>query len=684
MKLLTKITLIMTLVAKVFSPMVAKDNVPTYNFNRALEEAQRGNKQSAMEYFNKEIADNPKNGYAYMAIAKFHMNNSEYGDARNAAESALKYLPKKDKISMARVFLLRGQLLAIERDTIGAYSDIATSIRLDPTNEEAYEKRGQLLYEQKRYDEADADYLKILDLDPGGVVGRMGFGRNAYARKCYDKAIEQYDRVIALNPDYSSGYSFRAEVNIAKQEYLKAIDDICKALEIDSDSKAHHLLFKFPIEQLPLIIAKLKSLSVKYPHSGEYEYYLAQIYTDKRMFHESNVALEKAFDIDAESYFLEMIADNYSEIGDYEKALCFIDRASQMNPDDVNLIATRADILGESGDIEGAIAQWSEFIKKNPDFYGGYYRRGFFEDNSGKTEEALADYDMAVMLSPQFAYAHLGRGDMLEKLGHHEEAKIAYQKVIELDTVPNNESCAMYALLMLNRRDEAIAFMDKVIMNDSITPGNYYDAACFTSRLGDKEKALGYLRIAFIKGFRRFSHVRCDDDLTGVRTLPEFEVLMSEYENKLPQKNDTVTGIKVGDDDPKSEIIEIPFTPMGGVTKINCSINNLPLNFIFDTGASSVSLSMVEANFMMKNGYLKNSDVVGSGNYIDANGNVSEGTVINLRQIDLGGLKLHNVHASVVRNQKAPLLLGQSVLGRLGRIEIDNKNKKLIINTFSR
>lgn len=54
--------------------------------------------------------------------------------------------------------------------------------------------------------------------------------------------------------------------------------------------------------------------------------------------------------------------------------------------------------------------------------------------------------------------------------------------------------------------------------------------------------------------------------------------------------------------------------------------------------------------------------------------NVFEGTIINIRQVDFGELKLENVRAFVVRNQKAPLLLGQSVLSRLGKIEIDNSN----------
>lgn len=655
----------------------AKDKRESYNFTRALEEAQKGNKQGAMEYFNKEVSENPKNGYAFMAIAAFHMENSEYGDARTAVESALKYLPKKDKNSLSQVYLIRSGLLTIECDTIAAYSDMATAIRLNPLNEEAYEKRGQLYYEQGKYDEGDSDYKKILQLNPGGVIGRMGLGRNAYARKDYDTAIEQYNRIIAINPDYSSGYSFRAETLLAKGEYLKAIDDICKALEIDSDGKAHYLLFKFPANQLTLVVTKLKGLSAKHPLTGEYEYYTAQIYTDKRMYTESNNALEKAFGIDARGFLLEMIADNYSEIGDYTNAILYINRAIQMNPEDDNLIGKRADILGESGDIDGAIVQWGEYINKNPDFAGGYYRRGFFEDNSDRTEDALKDYDMAIMLMPEYAYAYLGKGDMLEKLGRHDEAQIAYQKVVDMDTVPNNESCAMYALLALGRNDDAIAFMDKVIANDSINPGNYYDAACFYSRIGDYEKSLYNLRKSFEKGFRRFHHVIIDDDLEALRQTEGFVKLIDEFQMKAYVQESQLPD---ADTETVTETTEIPFTPDGGCASVKCSINDLPLSFIFDTGASIVSLSQLEANFMLKNGYLSSKDIVGSGRFTDANGDVSEGTVINLREVDFGGLKLKNVRASVVCNQKAPLLLGQSVLGRLGKIEIDNHNKKLIIN----
>ena len=435
MKLLNALVILgMTLMVAL--PMSAKDKTPSYNFSRAMDEVQKGNTQTALEYFNKEINENPKNGCAYLAMTAIHLENKDYGDARNTVESALKHMPKKDKASVSRIYELRGKILAIEGDTVAAYSDLATSIKLDPANEEAYEKRAQLLYEQKRYDEADADYLKLAELNPGGVMGRMGLGRNAFARKDYDKAIEQYTRIITLYPDYSSGYSFRAQAYLAKKDYFKAMDDVCKALEIDSDPKAFHLLFDFPADQLTLVTTKLRGMSAKNPNTGEYEYYIGLLYGNNRMYEQANEALERAFEIDAHSGFLEQIADNHSEMGGYAKALAYIERASQMDPDNDELIINRADTLGESGDIDGAIATWGEFIKKNPDFWGGYYRRGFFEDNSGRTEAALADYDMAIMLSPDYAYAYLGKGDMLEKLGRHDEAVEAYRKWWNLTQFP--------------------------------------------------------------------------------------------------------------------------------------------------------------------------------------------------------------------------------------------------------
>ncbi len=97
----------------------------------------------------------------------------------------------------------------------------------------------------------------------------------------------------------------------------------------------------------------------------------------------------------------------------------------------------------------------------------------------------------------------------------------------------------------------------------------------------------------------------------------------------------------------------------GGVSIIPCKVNSVPMSFVFDTGASDVTISLTEANFMFKNGYLSKNDITGVSNYSDANGDITEGINIILREIEIQGLKLYNVEASIVKNMVAPLLLGQ-------------------------
>jgi len=117
----------------------------------------------------------------------------------------------------------------------------------------------------------------------------------------------------------------------------------------------------------------------------------------------------------------------------------------------------------------------------------------------------------------------------------------------------------------------------------------------------------------------------------------------------------------------------------GGVYYIPCVVNKIPLSFVFDSGASTVTISLTEASFMFKNGYLKEADILTTENYIDANGNLNEGIVINIKELEIQGLKIENVKATIIKNTNAPLLLGQSVLSRLGVLQLDFSNGTLLI-----
>ncbi len=119
---------------------------------------------------------------------------------------------------------------------------------------------------------------------------------------------------------------------------------------------------------------------------------------------------------------------------------------------------------------------------------------------------------------------------------------------------------------------------------------------------------------------------------------------------------------------------------VGRTYRIPCSVNGLSLDFILDTGADQVSISLSEALKMIKTGVIDKNDLLNTEYYQLANGELVEGTTLIIRELKIGGLTIKNVEASIVHSLNAPLLLGQSALSKLGKITIDYKKNELIIN----
>ncbi len=117
----------------------------------------------------------------------------------------------------------------------------------------------------------------------------------------------------------------------------------------------------------------------------------------------------------------------------------------------------------------------------------------------------------------------------------------------------------------------------------------------------------------------------------------------------------------------------------GGVKIVSLEINDIPLQFVFDTGASSICISLREAEELVRQGTLTKEDIIKEQYFTDANGNVSKGMLVNLRKVKIGNTILRDVEANIVPNYKAPLLLGQTALKQFGTIEINNEDNIIIL-----
>lgn len=659
------------------SAMLA-DNIKrpdSYNYSRGVEAINNNNAEEALDYLNKEINEHPDNGYAFAWIALVRNYNEEFGRALTAANVAVKKIPSKDKEYKAFAYGTRAQVYLNLEDTIQALKDYSQAINVMPDDDRLYNQRAQVYYEQEKYDLADKDYQKMISLKAGDVMGYMGIGRNANAQKRYGDAIKQFDYVVKLDQNYSSAYSFRAESYIGLKKYNEAIDDVITALGIDKDRKAFYELQELADSAFEQTVAKLKAQKIKEPNEQSWAYDLGVVYERAAKYNKAIAYYKESLEKESNIITASRISSCYDELGDYDKALEYCDQAIALDSVKSDYLYQKANILDNAGRSKEAIRVMGEYIANNPDMAEGYYRRGWFEDHSGNVEEAIEDYTMAITLQPNVAYAYLNRGVLYRLKGENAKAESDFKQVVRLDSIPEEAECSFYAYYYLGQKDKAIEILNTILDKDK--KGNCYDAACLYSVMGEKEKALSYLRQSLEDGYRCFAHIKRDRDLNNIRNTEEFKVLMKEYEEKHLQE---IVADADGDDSAyELKVEEIPFTKEGGVCKVKCAINGLPLHFIFDTGATDVSISSVETTFMAKNDFLSSSDIIGKQNYQTADGNITEGTVINLKDVKLGSLHLNNIKASVVRNQAAPLLLGQSVLSKLGKIEIDNTKNVLRI-----
>ena len=660
------------------SSVMLADNIKrpdSYNYSRGVEAINNNNAEEALDYLNKEINEHPDNGYAFAWIALVRNYNEEFGRALTAANVAVKKIPSKDKEYKAFAYGTRAQVYLNLKDTIQALKDYSQAINIVPDDDRFYNQRAQVYYEQGKYDLADKDYLKMISLKEGDVMGYMGIGRNANAQKRYEDAIKQFDYVVKLEPNYSSAYSFRAESYIGLKKYNEAIDDVISALGIDRDRKAFYELQELADSAFEQTVAKLKVQKIKEPNEQSWDYDLGIVYERAAKYNKAIAYYKESLEKESNIITASRISSCYDDLGDYDKALEYCNQAIALDSVKANYLYEKANILDNAGRTQEAIKTMSDYIANTPDEPAGYYQRGWFKDHFGDIEGALEDYTMAITLQPNVAYAYLNRGVLYRLKGENAKAESDFKQVVRLDSIPEEAECSFYAYYYLGQKDKAVEILNTILDKDK--KGNCYDAACLYSVMGEKEKTLSYLRQSLEDGYRRFAHIKRDRDLNNIRNTEEFKVLMKEYEEKHLQE---IAADADGDDSAyELKVEEIPFTKEGGVCKVKCAINGLPLHFIFDTGAADVSISSVEATFMAKNDFLSSSDIIGKQNYQTADGNITEGTIINLKDVKLGSLHLNNIKASVVRNQAAPLLLGQSVLSKLGKIEIDNTKKVLRI-----
>ena len=660
-----------------------EDNRP-YNLQKAYEVLQNDHDEDqALKLLSDQIKSTPDNVECWLLMCRIYRNQKEYGRAMSSVNEAIRVnKPKKSGFVNSTLYWWKSSVYddmdnnEQEIEWLNKALDAARKDNKENVQNISFDL-GQAYYETKKYDESDAVYRQMVKEDETDQAAMTGLARNMIQREDFAEAVRMLDASQKYGDDYSETYRFRSEAYDKMGETDKAIDDALLWFEKDEDAYDSAII-KLMMKHRTYAIAKAKTSMKSSDSKDAWRVLLLSIYEEAGEYENAIKeydALEE--DYGKDEYIYAHRADCYDKLGLTDMALSEIEKAIELEADYSN-ICSKGGILRTAGRYAEAIEVFDQAIEVDPLYAFAYYAKGWCHELSGDDDKAMECYDLGIDLDKEYAYIYLMRGQIHLKRGDKIKAEEDFNTVLQLDTVVTDGSCRQYALHFLGRDDEADEWMQKLIDDEPYDMGHYYDKACLYSRMGRTDEAVKALETALEMGYCAFPHIENDDDMDAIRGRDDFRALIVKYKEKLAARIEKMgidmTAVK------EEQITEVPITrKAGGTFNVDCSVNGLALNMIFDTGASDVSISKVEADFMLKNNYLSMSDIKGKQYYQTADGGISEGTVITLKEVRIGDAVLHNVDASVVKSQKAPLLLGESVLQKFGTFTVDNINSKLII-----
>lgn len=126
-----------------------------------------------------------------------------------------------------------GILWVEKRDYDKAISSFTEAIRLEPGYAASYVGRGVSWRGKRNLEKALNDYREAIRLEPSDEVVYYNRGRLWAQRGYHDEAVKDYNKSIQLNPKYAGAYSYRGNAWHKKREYGKAFVDYTKAIELN-------------------------------------------------------------------------------------------------------------------------------------------------------------------------------------------------------------------------------------------------------------------------------------------------------------------------------------------------------------------------------------------------------------------------------------------------------------------
>ncbi len=309
---------------------------------RGAQYLRMGETDKAISDFRDWIELEPENFSAHFALVQTLMATEKLEDAVDSLGDAIKANPTDDQ--KTRAYSLRSRLNLQLENYDEAYDDASEALKINQDDVEALMTRATVQSERSKLEEALSDVNRVLDAQPGLVraiwmrsiiAGQMNDfdlaikdikvlvdddPRNPMLKQQLamlynaadepEKSVKIYDDLVELAPEDASMFRGRGDAYLSLSEHEKAVADYDEALDIDPEDSG-------VMNNLAWVLATSPDESVR---DGERAVELA-----------TKAAELTEFEL---PHILSTLASGYAEMGDFEKAREWAEKAVNLSEDE--------------------------------------------------------------------------------------------------------------------------------------------------------------------------------------------------------------------------------------------------------------------------------------------------------------------------------------------------------------
>jgi serine/threonine protein kinase/tetratricopeptide (TPR) repeat protein len=354
--------------------------------------------RKSVAQFEQAIDKDPNFALAYTGLADSSLRM--YGESKDGiwAQKATLAAQHAEQLSnnLPEVHLSLGSVYTTTGKNTQAETELKRALELAPNSDEAYRNLGEAYSLSGQSDEAIAAYQKAVAANSYYWLNHNSLGNAYFGQGDNAKALPEYQKVIEIAPDSPMGYEGVGMVYLRDGKWGEAIPQFQKALALAPDSPTYSNLgtayffmknydqstkmYEKAVEMTPNDETLLGNLGDSYRWSGHSDQ-AATAYSK---------AISLAFqELQVNPRSAAIMSDLgllYAKKGDAANAQQYTNQARAINPDDVQLIYSEAQVQTMIGKPEEALKSLRSAFEK------GYSAQEAWNDPELQKLQALPQF----------------------------------------------------------------------------------------------------------------------------------------------------------------------------------------------------------------------------------------------------------------------------------------------------